>query len=672
VPTFSEGDNSSFDVARENDKAPLTLLPTSLVVVEKAWKRYVETDQLDVASIRPEVASSWQRCRNLRIDPLREPRGDVSALLLRETLAKAKNLIKIARPFMENLYAFVKGSGFEVILTDASGFVLEVLGDSEIVSKTARVQLCPGGNWSEATKATNAIGTAIIERKPVQIYAWEHYCQTHHFLTCSAAPIFNVDGTIIGVLDISGDYRMANPHTLGMVVAAVNAIESQLRLQRATASLYLAYRHSNILLQNMSDGLISIDAHGIVTEINPRGAEIFGVSPVLAKGQHITQISDGCAAILPILSRATEREAGEVVLNRMGREISSSVSLLRDESQGVIGAVAVFRELKRQPTRRLGLVHEHHYTFEDIVGESPAIAALKEWAKLAAASPFTVLISGETGTGKELFAQAIHTASPRMDRPFIAINCAALPESLIESELFGYEEGAFTGARRGGQAGKFEIADGGTIFLDEIGDMSGSVQMKLLRVIQENRVTRVGSARERAVDVRIIAATHRELSLEVAKGSFREDLYYRLNVLEMRIPPLRERMEDIPALARHLIEKITLRLNCKTIPMSEDFLGSLQRYSWPGNIRELENAIERAIIRARGAEVLGIDLLDFQSREQTNGSSKVVEIRHLRQIEKDAVAQALSHCHGNIQKTSAKLGIGRNTLYRKMKKYGLS
>ena len=644
----------------------------NLVVVQKAWNGYIENGVLDVHQLRPEVASSWQRCRNLKVDPYQETGLQVNQLELRERLYNKQHLIKVARPFMDNLYNFVKGSGFQVVLTDERGFLLEVLGDNEIVSRTKQVLLCPGGNWSEAAKGTNAIGTALIEKKPVQIYAWEHYCQPHHFLTCSAAPIFSPDGEVLGVLDISGDYRVANAHTLGMVVAAVNAIENQLGLLKATDKLYMAYRYSNALLENMSDGLISINVDGIVTEINAKGGEIFGVNPTRVKGHHVEQIYNARFTLLQVLSEGVEYEDREIIIEKMGKKIYSSASLLRDEAGGIIGAVAVFREMNnRQPLKRATILHSHRFTFDDIIGDSQALSAAKQWAKMAAASSSTVLIIGESGTGKELFAQSIHNASPRSDRQFIAINCAALPENLIESELFGYEEGTFTGAKRGGQAGKFEIADGGTIFLDEIGDMSLNVQAKLLRVIQEKRVARIGSAVEKQVDIRILAATHRDLFSEVEKGNFRQDLYYRMNVLEIRIPSLRERIEDLPALTRHLVDKISGRLNRVAPVIQHGFLHKIQAHSWPGNIRELENAIERALIRA-GQGALGEEHLDAVKPVPAAKENLVVEVRSMKEAEKALILDALSRYAGNIQKAAAKLGIGRNTLYRKMKEFEIS
>jgi PAS domain S-box-containing protein len=350
-------------------------MPQSLVPAYGPWNQYVEKNVLDIQSVRNEVAASWQRCRQFGLDPFRPPEGQVDVHLLRDGAYRNQRLIRIARPFMDNLYNFVRGSGFQVVLTDEYGFLLEVLGDAEIVSQSQRVDLCPGGEWSEAEKGTNAIGTVIIERRPVQIHAWEHYCRVNHFLTCSASPILDPDGQLIGVLDISGDYRFANSHTLGMVVASVNAIENQLRFQKASEKLYMAYRYSNILLENMSDGLISINNNGIITEINSKAGELFGVNPATVKGRHVSQVYNNAAP--QILSGAADYECREIVLERMGKKISSSASLLRDDAGTTIGSVAVFREINGQALPKRPLVTTRHYTFDDSVGVSPAISALK-------------------------------------------------------------------------------------------------------------------------------------------------------------------------------------------------------------------------------------------------------------------------------------------------------
>ncbi len=601
--------------------------------------------------------------------------------LLEQRRYEKEQLIRVARPFLRDLSYFVKGSDFQVILTDENGYLLEVAGDSRIAARSRAVHLRVGANWSEASKGTNAIGTAIAEKSPVQIHAWEHFRAENQFLTCSAAPIVDPAGNIAGVIDISGDCRHANPHTLGMVVSAVRAIENQLRLEQAMCKLSAASRYSSALVHGITDGLVAIDTDGIVTEINARGGEIFGINPALAKGFPLTQVCHGNPPILQVVRSGKEYKNQEIIINPSGRRIESSASLLRDEDGAIVGAVAFFRELQAQrAARRSAVFYSYRYKFEDIVGESSAMQKAKEWASLAATCTSTVLILGESGTGKEVFANAIHHASSRSRGTFLAINCAAMPESLIESELFGYCDGSFTGAKKGGQAGKFEMASGGTIFLDEIGEMSPSMQAKLLRVIQERSVSRVGSSLEINVDIRIIAATHCDLAKDVEAGKFREDLYYRLAVLEVRIPPLRERTGDVPNLARCLIGKISKRLERPAVEISLDCLEKLATYSWPGNVREMENVLERSLIRTQGCPMLTAEHLELPAEgarpvRECDASPRRAEpslnANSLRDIEKQAITEALSACCGNIKQTAARLGIARNTLYRKMQDYGL-
>ena len=643
---------------------------------EAIWTHYVQDNHLDLQTMRREVASSWQRCREVGVDPFRTVGGEARRLELRQRLEQRRHLMEVARPFIANLYNFVRGSGFQVVLADHDGILLEVIGDSEIQDKTRSVQLCSGGNWSEEARGTNAIGTVLIERKPVQIHAWEHYCQPHHFLTCSAAPIFDPEGELLGVLDITGDYRQANTHTLGMVVAAVNAIENQLRLHKTTTSLYLAYRYSTTLIESMSDGLISIDTSGIITEINNHGGRLLGVHPRTAKGKHINTVLKQSAPMLQLLDSGREYRDREILLDGQGgKTILSSATLLHDDNGDVIGAMAVLRDA--QSGGRNVTTLAPRYTFADITGSSAAISEARQWAEVAAGMPSTVLLAGESGTGKELFAQAIHNASPRKRAPFVALNCAALPETLIESELFGYEEGTFTGARKGGQAGKFELADGGTVFLDEIGDMPAGVQAKLLRVIQERKVARLGAVREQAVNIRIIAATHKDLAAEVRAGRFREDLYYRLNVVAIRIPALRERREDVPELAAKLIQRLAVRLGYQ-VHVDADFPAALACREWPGNVRELENVLERVMLRAGADGLLTVALLNQADPAQPAAvgiapqPAGVEAARSLREVERAAIVLALASHDNNIQQAAATLGIGRNTLYRKLKEYDLT
>lgn len=473
------------------------------------------------------------------------------------------------------------------------------------------------------------------------------------------------------MLDITGDYKSFNPHTLSVVVASVSAIENQLRLHKATSKLYVSYRFSNTLHEAISDGILAVDANGLVTQLNSFAAKLLSVDQKSSIGRHVSTVVKKSAMILQSLSTGAEYRDHELCNDETGRKIIQSVSPLCDDTGKIIGALAIIKDCREKAAGRKSGSLVAKYVLEDIIGESESVKVAKKWAKIAAGSPSTVLLTGESGTGKELFAQAIHNGSSRKDRAFIAINCAALPDTLIESELFGYEEGSFTGSKKGGQAGKFELANGGTIFLDEIGDIPLYTQVKLLRVIQEKKISRIGSSGEISVDIRIIAATHKDLKEEVQKGNFRKDLYYRLNVITINIASLRERMDDVPLLARHFVKKISNKLNKKNISVAEEFLEKVKTYNWPGNIRELENAIERALNLLSDDSVLTPDLLTMDVVAPIKVEERSTEVKSLKDIEKDAIIHALNLYKGNILKVSAKLGVGRNTLYRKIKEYDI-
>jgi transcriptional regulator with PAS, ATPase and Fis domain len=320
-----------------------------------------------------------------------------------------------------------------------------------------------------------------------------------------------------------------------------------------------------------------------------------------------------------------------------------------------------------------------NYSWDNIIGESLRMAQAKLMGRRAAQTESTVLLLGESGTGKELFAHAIHNDSKRSHYPFVKLNCAAIPGELLESELFGYDTGAFTGARKGGKVGKFELANGGTIFLDEIGDMPLSMQAKILRVLQEREVERVGGTSTISVDVRVIAATNRNLVEMVKKHEFREDLYYRLNVMQIDIPPLRERMEDISELVDHLLRKISDRLGKYVVKVSEAAFATLQAHTWPGNVRELENVLERSINLADGEVILPAHLPQPVARK---GAGHVVETREenqpikelsavLEDVERATIARCLEHTGGNKLQTAKLLNISRSNLYEKIQKYRL-
>lgn len=433
------------------------------------------------------------------------------------------------------------------------------------------------------------------------------------------------------------------------------------------------------VLEVLNEGLVVLDERGCIKALNRYARQLFRVgrellgSPFQRLGQ--SELTD------EILLRGGEGQQYEGIRDldctfelHDRSQLACLVSVCSLEQGGRIVSLRENRRI-REITRRI-IGTQASYTFETIQGSSRAIQDALHLGRIASRSDSTTLILGESGTGKELFAQAIHNASDRCSGPFVAVNCGAIPRDLVQSELFGHVEGAFTGSARGGSAGKFELADGGTIFLDEIGDMSFDAQVSLLRVLQEGEVTRVGAKKSQQVNVRIIAATHRNLSQAVAEGAFREDLYYRLNVLNLTVPPLRMRHEDVPLLARHFLSRCARSLRKSVQGISPEALDILSAYHWPGNVRELENTIERATNLAMTELIQPSDLpLEIKQRQRPSAPGNVPEPRAALDLgahEMNAIIAALKDTRGNIRLAAKQLNVSRGGLYNKMSRFGLS
>ncbi|WP_422446971.1 sigma-54 interaction domain-containing protein [Thermoanaerobacterium sp. DL9XJH110] len=438
-------------------------------------------------------------------------------------------------------------------------------------------------------------------------------------------------------------------------------------------------KHIKAVLDAAGEGIIAVDREGVITTFNPAAEKILKIKAKDALGKNIAELLAPDLPVLKTIATGESYDNEEIILNTettRSHYITSGRPIL-DEEGNPIGAVASLQDIERVMDLVYSFTRPPMITFDEIIGESEKIKRVKEMASIVARGNSTVLIRGESGTGKELFARSIHMASPRRDRPFVPVNCAALPDTLLESELFGYEEGAFTGAKKGGKQGLFKYADKGTIFLDEIGELSPHLQVKLLRVLQEGRIRRVGADEEIPVDVRVIAATNRDLEKLMKSGQFRDDLYYRLNVIPIILPPLRERKEDIPILARHFIEKLSQKMNKKVEGISDEALEKLMNYDWPGNIRELSNVIERAMNLCNGR----IESRHLILREEEFGSSLDAgerENHHQKKLkdlvaetEKRAISETLKRC-GSIRKAARALGVSHATIINKIREYGIN
>lgn len=590
-----------------------------------------------------------------------------------------RNLIRVATPLMNDLYDFLAGTGYILVLTDREGCILNIIGDKEPLMAARELDMVLGAYMDEKSIGTNAMGTAISENAPVQISATEHFITAYHRWTCSAAPIHNSEGEIIGTLNFTGESSSVHPHTLGIVVAAVRSVEFQLWNERVRDQLVEAGRYNAAITNSISNGILAVNRAGNINSVNKAACAILGMSAEILLSSSIGSFLEGWETVMEGLESGVVFEDQEVSVHVNGKrdKFLFSAFPIPGTDGTLTGVVLTLKEIHKifnLVNRFSGM--QARYTLEDIIGESPDIKRITAYANRVADSPSTILIEGESGTGKEVLAQAIHNRSSRCNGPFVAINCGAIHRNLIESELFGYDEGSFTGAKKGGQPGKFELASGGTLFLDEIGEMPLELQVSLLRVLQEGYVTRVGSNKLVPVDVRIIAATNRDLKCEISRGNFRQDLYYRIGVVPIRVPPLRDRKEDIVLLADHFIRTKAEKLGKAPTSLPENVKAWMTQNPWPGNIRELENFIEKYLLLGENAlvEMCGpgygenVCALTYEGSSEPD-SAEAVPLCSLDEMERRMITGMLKHFEGNVTKTAEALGISRNTLYVKMKKY---
>ncbi len=634
------------------------------------WHKFTHgSDTIDTAIIPPAILASWRRSRDNQLNPEIRPQNKIlTGNAFKRLLEDNRLLIETSQPFLNRLFQSMKTSSFDVCLFDRNGYLLQVMQDDRYVDINRQYQWYPGVLWSEAYSGSNVVSSVLEQKKPVQIIGPQHYLKWCHIVTGSGAPIIDPDGEILGGIAIITLLFATHPHTLGMAISAAQAIENEIRVQNA-------YSLQKAIIASIPEALIAINVEGRMTAINKRAQNMFGLEDRHATGQRLQDIFPDDEN-LPFLKMIDQRESiidAEVRLSspKGQGDYTLTCNSTFSSDGSVIGKILIFSEIQRIKSlvnKFVGAKANLH--FSDIHGKNSIFKSIIDEARMISKRSSNVLLLGESGTGKDIMAQAIHNASPRKNGPYVAINCAAIPRDLIASELFGYEEGAFTGSRRGGSQGKFELADGGTIFLDEIAETPMETQAVLLRVIEDKCILRIGSNKVRSVDVRIIAATNKDLIEEVSQGNFRKDLYYRLNVFNIHLPPLRERPEDIPLLMEVFIKKYEAVTGKTISAVDEKVWDIFLRHPWPGNVRELQNVVERMVNHASSekltAQIIPTEMIDTRRtrhRKLDLVSPEEEELRLIRhmlnlKLSKNNIAQ--------------QLGLSRTTLFRKLKRYGLT
>ncbi|HEU0001473.1 MAG TPA: sigma 54-interacting transcriptional regulator [Ktedonobacteraceae bacterium] len=681
------------------------------------WKQFVLHGVMQDEVLPPALIQSWKRCAALGLDPYGDTAFEETARPVSSGFSP--QLLTLVRPVMEDMHQFIEGSACVVVFADDTARIVDCLGDQDMRVELEHLGLSVGAFWYEERQGSNALALALQESFPIQLEGAMHYRAALHPFYTSAAPVHDLLGHVVGVLGVVGRHENSHLHTLGMITAAAQAISNQLQMQVWLGNANDLLSELKTILQTLPEGILLLRHDGVVSQMNGPAGTMLGLSPARVTGRRLSDVLPLPSVLAQAIVRQQQLADEELVFDTSHGRVTclcslKAISTYRLEtgleaivgSSGLViaepvaadGFVMILRSIERVQklvNRMTGA--RARLTFANVVGESPALKEAMRLARLAATSNSTVLLHGETGTGKEIFAQSIHTSSARADGPFVAVNCAAIPRELINTELFGYEGGSFTGADRQGRSGKFEQAHGGTLFLDEIGDMPLDLQTALLRAIETHTIVRIGGQRVIPVDVRIIAATHKDLREEARRGNFRADLFYRLNVLTITIPPLRERVDDLPLLVQHFLQRQS-RVMGRTLIIHPEAMLAIQGYNWPGNIRELENTLERVTYLMPQSTITIADLpfelqqstghvetahlpsqnSDPQEPSQrsplplTNSADKSVALKaQSGQAEMQAIMQALQASDGQVTRAASLLGISRTTLWRKMAKYGL-
>ncbi|MGI9494167.1 MAG: sigma-54-dependent Fis family transcriptional regulator, partial [Geminicoccaceae bacterium] len=620
-------------------------------VIERSWARSVSSGVDAYASATPLLADDLQLDHNRHKN--------------RELLIAANETFEHAADLLEETSAMV-------VLTDQNGVILDTRGDRRTLDAGDDIRLKPGGNWNEDVVGTNGIGTALSTGQPVFVHAAEHFCEGIKDWTCAGAPIRDpLDRSIVGLIDISGPPEIFRRHNVALAVLAAEKIELALGEQARIERLRLLEAClSSMPVGAGTDGVVVLDRFGRIIHLNDEA------QPLRARIADGFDLSVG-SRLVSLDDAATDLEIMERLPDALRPAWLKPLQVGGDMSGAVLIYTASGRKLRRE-TPSASITLPDHRNFPEILGDSDRLKLAIAKARRAAKGRTSVLVEGETGVGKELFAKLIHSVgSSDPKAPFIAFNCGAVSKDLLGAELFGHVAGAFTGAVREGRAGRFELADGGTLCLDEIGELPLDLQPYLLRVLEEGAVYRLGDGKPRSVNVRLVALTNRNLKAEVEAGRFRRDLYFRISTVTLDIPPLRERAGDIDRLVDYFNRMFAAKYGVDMLDIDNEVLTALRQYDWPGNVRELRNLIESQILMATERDIGLTDLpVDIHRAGSSHSlfTEDTVEIAcntSLEDTERLAIEHAIETGGGNLSLVAKTLKISRSTLYRKMKQYGL-
>ncbi len=648
-----------------------SLATEQLACIRKAREDFLSNGSISPGIVSETILRSWQRSAERGIGMERGETRCVPRYDLMERRDKNHTLLIRSQPVMENLYNEICGTSSMVLLADREGVVLHTIGDPNFVDQAQKVYLKPGGIWSESVNGTNAIGTALEDQLPVHVHSSEHFIDKNRFLSCSATPIFDPRGGVLGALDVSGDYRGHQQHTMALVRLSAQIIENQMFAPEFPDDIVICFHIKPEFVGTLYEGIAVFSPHGELIAANRSALLQFGLDRFRMAGQCFTSLF---RLSLPKLLEQTRFQHHPV----LKLQLQNGTELFGRVWPGSSISPVTFLPITTTPTKEhkiaQGAADEPILLNELELGDRRMQGLIGKALKVVG-HDIPIMIEGESGTGKELLARALHFSGPRKSGPFVPVNCASIPEGLIESELFGYQEGAFTGAKRKGHIGKIREADKGTLFLDEIGEMPLQLQARLLRVLQDRMVSPLGGTGSFRVEISVVCATNRRIRDAVTAGTFREDLYYRLNGLLLTLPPLKER-EDRLLLSGKILDGLAGPERMVTI--SPEVLGIFERHPWPGNIRQMHNVLRTAVALLGDAHEITVDELSEDFLEQAdygiNNADRCEEplagrggTELLADVEAQLISSTLDRTGGNIAAAAKLMGVSRNTLYRKLR-----